>query len=98
MIYPKEFRLDGELWDVDYTMNVGSKNNRNQFIQRIYNKYVNIRLIVGGNKCQKMSLTQVKSKLEDETQLATVMNVMNYTQKDVALVMFIAENEIPFIK
>lgn len=98
MIYPKEFRMDGTLWDVDYIMTGSDSNLKKQFLQRIYNKYVNIRMIVGGNKCRKMTLHEVKSRLRDMEYMQKVQRTLSYTVNDIKLIVFLAENEIPFIK
>lgn len=98
MIYPNEFRLDGEFYDLDYIMNNVEQRAKKQLIPRFYNKYVNIRTILGGNKCKKMTLFEVKTKLEDPKNMEKVTNVLNYTASEINLIVFIAENEIPMVK
>lgn len=98
MNYPTEFRLDGQVWNVEYTMNEGSQANRKQFIQRIYNKYVNIRQIAGGNKCRKMSKLVLFDKLKDPSIMLNVTTVLGYNEEEINLIMAIADQEIPFIK
>lgn len=98
MIYPKELMLNGTSYDVDFLMNNGSKVQKQQFIQRIYNKYVNIRTILGGNKCKKMTLFEVKSRLNDAENMEKVTKTLHYTADEINLIVFIAENEIKMIK
>lgn len=98
MSYPKEFRLDGEMYDLDYIMNNVETRSKKQILPRIYNKYVNIRTILGGNKCKKMTLFEVKTKLQEPENMQKVTNILNYTAKEIDLIVFIAENEIPMVK
>lgn len=98
MIYPKEFQMDGIMWDVDYIMTNNDLNLRNQFLQRIYNKFVNIRYIVGGNKCHKMSVAGVKQMLNNIEVMQKVQQTLHYTTNEVNMIIVLAENEIPFIK
>lgn len=98
MIYPKEYMINGVLWDVDYTMNEGSDENKRQFLQRIYNQYVSIRTVVGGQKCRKAGLDKVKTLLAEPDMLTKVKNTLGYDEKQVNLIIFLAENEIPFVR
>lgn len=98
MIYPKEYYINGKLWDVDYAMNVGSAENKRQLLQLLYNQYVAIRLVLGGNKCNKASLLMVKEWLEDPQKRQKVRETLNMSDKDIDMIVFISENEIPFVR
>lgn len=71
---------------------------KNNFIQQIYNRYVAIRIAVGGNRCSKMSLEQVKNELKTGKYDSDLRNVLKLSEKDVETILYIAENHINIIR
>lgn len=98
VIYPKEYHMDGTIWDVDYIMHDGSTTLKKQFLQRIYNQFVALRTILGGRKCQKMSVSEMRKQMEQPENLMKVQNAVGWKAEQVEFIIFMAENEIPFVK
>lgn len=72
---------------------------RRYLIQSVYKAYVSFRTIVGGQKCKKMRLAELKYKLEDPANVVKIINTLpHYNEESIAKILEIAENNIPIIK
>lgn len=74
------------------------KMTRNSLLQDVYTRYVNIRTAVGGNRCAKMSLEQVKNALKTGNFDQDLQNILNLSPEKVDTVLYIAETYIPMVK
>lgn len=74
------------------------KMTRTSLLQDIYTRYVNIRTAVGGNRCAKMSLEQVKNALKTGNFDQDLQNILNLSPEKVETVLYIAETYIPIVK
>lgn len=74
------------------------KMTKNHLLQDVYTRYVNIRTAVGGNRCAKMSLEQVKIALKTGKFDEDLRIILNLTPEMVETVLYIAETYIPIVK
>lgn len=99
MEYPEVIHLGNSEWYVRAIMTGETSDAlRGQFLQTIYHWYVNIRLCVGGNKCNKMRVAQVKAELNDPKQRWIIYDTLHIDNKLIDLVVEIAENHIKIVK
>lgn len=97
--YPELVNWRGTEWHVRAIMNEEtSPKLRNDFIKEVYNIYVNIRIALDGNRCQKMSLFQVKNALNNEEKREKVAKSLRLSTKDLEIVLYIAENHIKMVR
>lgn len=98
--YPETMVLNGTEYNVNHLMTDPEAHSmtKNNFIQQIYTKYVAIRIAVGGNRCAKMSLEQVKNELKTGKYDSDLRNILKLSEKDVETVLYIAENHISIIR
>lgn len=97
--YPEIVNLGGSEWHVKAIMTgETSQGLKNQFLQEVYHWYVNIRMIVGGNKCNKMRLSQVKTELANPKQRWLVYDTLSIDDNIIDMLVGIAENNIKMIK
>lgn len=99
MTYPEIVTLGGSEWYVRAIMNgETSKSLQSQFLQEIYHWYVNIRMCVGGNKCNKMRLNEVKTELMNPKQRWVIYDTLHIDDKTIDMIVEIAENNIKMVK
>ena len=99
MEYPELLDLGGSQWYVKAIMNgETSKTLQTQFLQEVYHWYVNIRMCVGGNKCNKMGLIEVKNELTNPKQRWIVYDTLKIDDKVIDMLVYIAENHIKIVK
>ena len=101
MIYPTEYKINGTMYNVDALFNGELSNDetaKRQFLGQLYHQYNAIRMIKGGKKCQKTHIDEVKKWLELDKNRERVRIALRYTDKQIDFIMFLAENEIPFVR
>lgn len=100
MIYPTEYMLNGTMYNPDAIFNGSdtSELTKRQFVGQLYHQYNAIRMIKGGKKCQKTHIDEIKVWLSVEANRERVRKTLNYDDKKIDFIVFIAENEIPFVR
>lgn len=101
MIYPKDYVINGTSWDVDELFNGSQRNDKTaqrQFLGLLYRQYSSIRFIMGGKKCQKTHIDKLKLWLSDDENREKVRKTLRYSDEKIDFIMFMAENEIPFVR
>lgn len=99
MEYPEIIQLGNSEWYVKAIMNGETSDGlRGQFLQEVYHYYVNIRMCVGGNKCNKMRIAQVKEELTNPKQRWLVYEALSIDDNIIDMLVYIAENHIKIVK
>lgn len=99
MEYPEIIELGSSEWYVKAIMNGETSDSlRGQFLQEVYHWYVNIRMCVGGNKCNKMRVEQVKAELNNPKQRWKIYDTLHIDDKIIDMLVEIAENNIKIVK
>lgn len=99
MEYKDLITIGGKEWHLNAIMNNEvSEMLQSQFRQEMYNYYVNIRMCVGGNKCNKMRFAEVKQELEKEYQRYTVEQTLHLDDYTIDLILHVAETKIPMVR
>lgn len=97
--FPERVIWRNSEWYVRAIMNdETSPKLKNDFMKEVYNIYVNIRIALDGNRCQKMSVFQVKTALKDEEKRQNVAKSLRLSPENLDLVVFIAENYIKMVR
>lgn len=86
--------------DVDYILaKEPHELARKYLLQDVYKTFVTFRTILGGQKCKKMRLSEMKERLKDPENVAKIIETLpKYDEKTIKKVLEIAENHIPMIK
>lgn len=98
MIYPKEYQINGEFYDLDAIFNGQDENSKRVVSAKLYNQYRNLRMVLGGRKCQQPYVAKVKQMLEDPEMREKVKSSLGYSDAKIDLLVFVAENELPFVR
>ena len=98
MIYPTEYQVNGQMFNVEQLLNNADCNERRVLLANMYRQYNNIRNVLGGRKCQQPIVDKVKLMLEDPAQREKVRVTLNYSDKQIDLIVFVAENELDFVR
>lgn len=73
--------------------------SKNYLLQDVYKAFVTFRTILGGQKCQKMRLHEMKTLLLEPENVIKIINTLpKYNEATIYKVIEIAEKYIPMIK
>lgn len=98
--YPETLKLNGSIWYVKAIMTKDDHdpNDTGQFLRTIYNQYVSIRRCLGGQKCMKMRLVEVKERLNDPMQHDMVKKSLKLDDISIETIIYISEHYIRMVK
>lgn len=91
-------KLNGKEYTVYEILEDDNHPKRGEFLKNVYNYYVNIRICIGGQRCNKMTLNRLKFVLTEQTNRTVVHNAMNLTDKEINTILLVAEQYIKIVK
>lgn len=96
---PETLILNNSEWYVRAILNgETSENLGTQFLHMIYNQYVSIRRALGGNKCTKMSLLEVKRLAGTLEGQGMLKNSLKLNDEQIETILYVAENYIKMVR
>lgn len=93
-----EIKLNGNIYAVSEILENDNHPKRGEFLKNVYNYYVNIRICIGGQRCNKMTLNRLKFLLSEQTNRTVVHNAMKLNDKEINTILLVAEQYIKMVK
>lgn len=88
----------GTYEDPEELLKSGDGYTKSLLLKDLYNRYVNLRYLAGGNGCAKSPYLKVYSTLHKPENLKRIEERYGYTEEELDYFLNLAKENLPFIK